>query len=328
MGEEPSPTANSSSESPRTPKFNASSDVGPGEDFWPSGSPSGDTVDQDRRAARRRADRYGSTDSARRRGRLRDRQDRHRPCRKGGSRRTGRDSRGSWAESWRAATSTGLANSTKQRERTRRARAVMVDRDRERRERYDEWCSQRAAERIAELREPERRRLIDERLQAVTKKQQFYLQLSSWSEERKHEWLTQQILQDYGTRKAPSYEEWCRQHDSRPYTNPYMLSNVGSAVSEAQRQQLPARICGARFAPPLRCSSSARNNLKQTNRAEAAPPAAAGGLAIPRPGGRSRLDQRSGGAAAPARFARSPQIRAEWLRARLRPRTNFLNDNP
>ena len=103
-----------------------------------------------------------------------------------------------------------------QREKSRRVRAVRVDRDRERRDRYDEWCGQRATERIAELREPERRRLIDERLQAVTNKQQFYLQLSSWSEERKHEWLTQQILQDYGRDDTPPYEEWCRQIDKVP----------------------------------------------------------------------------------------------------------------
>ena len=103
-----------------------------------------------------------------------------------------------------------------QREKRRRARAVMVDREREHHERYEEWCSQRVADRIAELAAPERRRLIDERLEAVTKKQQFYLQLSSWAEERKHEWLTQQVIREYGREDTPSYEEWCDQFDKPP----------------------------------------------------------------------------------------------------------------
>ena len=92
----------------------------------------------------------------------------------------------------------------------------MVDRERKRRERYDDWSSQRAADRVVELPELERRRLVDERLPAFKNKQRFYLQLSSWPEERKREWLTQQILQDYGREEAPSYEEWCRQYDNSP----------------------------------------------------------------------------------------------------------------
>src|SRR6058998_3904811 len=51
------------------------------------------------------------------------------------------------------------------------------------------------------------------------------------------------------------------------------------------------------------------------------------GLAIPRPEGRSRQDQRGGAAARAARFARSPQIRAEWPWARLRPPTPVRTSN-
>ena len=93
----------------------------------------------------------------------------------------------------------------------RRARAEGA-----RRGRYDNWCGKRAADRVAELPERERYRLVDERLPAFKNKQRFYLQLSSWSEERKREWLTQQILKEYGREEEPSYEEWCQQFDNPP----------------------------------------------------------------------------------------------------------------
>ncbi len=100
--------------------------------------------------------------------------------------------------------------------RRRRTRQAMGDRERELRQRYDDWSSQRAADRVAELTEPERSRLVDERLPAFENKQRFYLRLTAWSEEHKREWLTQQILQEYGREEAPSYEEWCQQLDESP----------------------------------------------------------------------------------------------------------------
>ena len=97
--------------------------------------------------------------------------------------------------------------------RNRRAREVQAKREQERRGRYDNWCKQRAADRIAKLSESERRRVVEERMPTFTNDNYFFLGLPSWPEERKRTWAEKRILREYGRESEPSYEQWCRQHD-------------------------------------------------------------------------------------------------------------------
>ena len=59
-------------------------------------------------------------------------------------------------------------------------------------------CEQRVAERISELSDSERRRLIEERLPTFTNENRYLLEQPSWSEERKREWVEKRILREYG----------------------------------------------------------------------------------------------------------------------------------
>jgi len=85
---------------------------------------------------------------------------------------------------------------------------------------------------------------------------------------------------------------------TRPYSNPYMPSNVGSAVSESST----AAATSANLWRTLRAATPllflGPHNLAATTTGRGCAHGCRRGLAIPRPDGRSRQDQRSGAAAA------------------------------
>jgi hypothetical protein len=87
-------------------------------------------------------------------------------------------------------------------------------REHARRDRYDSWCRQRVADRIARLSAEERRRIVEERLAQFTESFRSYFELRSWTGERASEWAEPKILKRYGHEGEASFEEWCRLHDA------------------------------------------------------------------------------------------------------------------
>jgi hypothetical protein len=96
----------------------------------------------------------------------------------------------------------------------RREKTESTVRERGRRERYDAWCLSRARVRIAELTEAARRDLIDERLPRFVEEFKYFFQLQSIGGERVKEWAEPRILQRYGREGEPTFDEWCRLHDT------------------------------------------------------------------------------------------------------------------
>jgi hypothetical protein len=105
------------------------------------------------------------------------------------------------------------ARGLREEEGNQRERETQAERERERRSRHDESCKQRAADRIEELSESDRHRIVEERMPTFTNENRFFLTHLPWSEERKRAWAEKRILREYGQESEPSYEDWCRQHD-------------------------------------------------------------------------------------------------------------------
>jgi len=100
--------------------------------------------------------------------------------------------------------------------RKRLERDAEAEHERERRAQYDKWCKQRATDRIEALSESDRRRVVEERMPNFIYQNRYFLEHSSWSQERKRAWVEKRILHEYGHEGEASYEKWCHQHDQPP----------------------------------------------------------------------------------------------------------------
>jgi hypothetical protein len=83
-----------------------------------------------------------------------------------------------------------------------------------RRERHEAWCAQRANERVAQLSQNARERLIEDRLPEMIERYRYYLQQRSWTSDRVRDWAAPRILKRYGREGEPTYTEWCTQYDT------------------------------------------------------------------------------------------------------------------
>jgi hypothetical protein len=99
----------------------------------------------------------------------------------------------------------------------RRVSADLV-RQRETAERghFDAWCRQRTERRIAELDDPARQRLVDERLPRFVAENQYFVQQCELRGESVSAWAEPRILKRYGHEGEPTFEEWRRLHDTQP----------------------------------------------------------------------------------------------------------------
>ena len=82
------------------------------------------------------------------------------------------------------------------------------------REKYEAWCVQRADERVAQLSQEARERLIEDRLPEVIQRYRYYLQQRSWTSDRVRDWAAPRILKRYGREGEPTYTEWCTRYDT------------------------------------------------------------------------------------------------------------------
>jgi hypothetical protein len=85
-----------------------------------------------------------------------------------------------------------------------------------RREKHEAWCAQRANERMAQLSQEARERLIEDRLPEVIQRYRYYLQQQSWTSDRVRDWAAPRILKWYGREGEPTYAEWCTRYDTPP----------------------------------------------------------------------------------------------------------------
>jgi len=100
----------------------------------------------------------------------------------------------------------------------RRSNSESGARERDRRERYEAWCLGRARVRIADLTDAARRDLVDERLPRFVEEFKYFFKLQSISGERVNGWAEPRILQRYGREGEPTFDEWCRLHDTTEST--------------------------------------------------------------------------------------------------------------
>jgi len=82
------------------------------------------------------------------------------------------------------------------------------------REKYEVWCAQRANERVTQLSQEARERLIEDRLPEVIQRYRYYLQQRSWTSDRVRDWAAPRILKRYGREGEPTYTEWCTRYDT------------------------------------------------------------------------------------------------------------------
>ncbi|NNE19983.1 MAG: hypothetical protein HKN10_16050 [Myxococcales bacterium] len=84
------------------------------------------------------------------------------------------------------------------------------------RHQFDDWRKKRARDRISQLSDIDRQRLVTARTDDVSRDQRFFLQLQSWPAERERAWLESQVLRAYGHEGEPSFEEWRRCEEDPP----------------------------------------------------------------------------------------------------------------
>jgi hypothetical protein len=101
-------------------------------------------------------------------------------------------------------------------ERRRASAHLLRQRESAVRERFDAWCRERADRRIAELDDPARQRLVDERLPRFVEENQYFVQQCELRGESVSAWAEPRILKRYSHEGEPSFEEWCRLHDGQP----------------------------------------------------------------------------------------------------------------
>lgn len=104
-------------------------------------------------------------------------------------------------------------------QRRRHESEILRARERERRERYEAWCRYRAHDIIAQLNEPERRRVVDEGLPAYVEKYRYLIRLRRWSREQTREWAAPRILEEFARADEPSIDAW-RNDDEEPIDRP------------------------------------------------------------------------------------------------------------
>lgn len=96
----------------------------------------------------------------------------------------------------------------------RQAAAARAADSKREREEYKAWCRARAADRIADLGDNGRQRLVDERLPQLVAKYRGFLRIKPGAEQRVHQWARRQVLQAYGREGEPSFDEWKARHAS------------------------------------------------------------------------------------------------------------------
>jgi hypothetical protein len=84
-----------------------------------------------------------------------------------------------------------------------------------RREKHEAWCAQRANERVAQLSQKARERLIEDRLPEVIQRYRYYLQQRSWTSEQVRDWAAPRIMKQYGREGQTTYADWCTTHPVR-----------------------------------------------------------------------------------------------------------------
>lgn len=94
--------------------------------------------------------------------------------------------------------------------------AEVREMDEKHRRRYEFWCRHRAKQRIGELTHLAQRELVNERLSGFLQAYRFFIKQREWSEEQARKWAVPKILEKYGREGAPTYAEWCQQHDTLP----------------------------------------------------------------------------------------------------------------
>ncbi len=82
------------------------------------------------------------------------------------------------------------------------------------RHQFDDWRKKRARDRISQLSDIDRQRLIEARTGDVSRDQRFFLRMQSWPAERKSAWLESQVLREYGHEGEPAFEEWRRREEN------------------------------------------------------------------------------------------------------------------
>ncbi len=90
------------------------------------------------------------------------------------------------------------------------------DREQERRRRYEVWCRERAAERIAAMPPSEREHVIDDRLAAYVDEFRYYVTLRHWSSKEIRAWAEPRILERYARAGELSFDGWCANTDEPP----------------------------------------------------------------------------------------------------------------
>jgi hypothetical protein len=89
-------------------------------------------------------------------------------------------------------------------------RRAAAARESDRRNRYQDWCRERAASRLADLEAHSRERIVEEHLPEFLHRYRYYLRTKEWSSDDIRAWADPKILAEYGLEGAPSYDEWCR----------------------------------------------------------------------------------------------------------------------
>ena len=89
-------------------------------------------------------------------------------------------------------------------------------RERARRERYEVWCRQRAAERVEQLTEGDRRQIVEARLPTFIEEFRYLVRLRKWSEGEVIAWASPRILERFVRDDEPAYDEWCSRYDEPP----------------------------------------------------------------------------------------------------------------